>query len=96
MATRWHFIGTRARNKKTMTFKNEGTFAKGNHSRVTVFTKVSSNKDISLRIEFIFKGNGTRTKIDVTNFLKITVSGFVYSWIKRHGQELPSLKKLTG
>ena len=49
-----------------------------------------------MRPEFIFKGNGTRPKIDVTNFLKITVSGFVYSWIKRHGQELPSLKKLTG
>ena len=54
-----------------MTFKNEDAFAKGNHNLsrepVTVFTQVLSTKDISLRREFIFKGKGTRTKIDVTN-----------------------------
>ena len=57
--------------QKTITFKNEDAFVKENHSlsreRVTVFTQVSSTKDISLRPEFIFKGKETRTKIDVTN-----------------------------
>ena len=57
--------------QKTMTFENEDAFVKENHSlsreRVTVFTKVSSTKDISLRHEFIFKGKGAETKIDVTN-----------------------------
>ena len=54
-----------------MTFKKENAFVKENHSlsreRVAVFTWVLSTKDMSLRPEFIFKGKGTRTKIDVTN-----------------------------
>ena len=57
--------------QNTMAFKNKDAFVKGNHSlsreRVTVFTQVPSTKDTSLRPEFIFKGKGTRTKIDVTN-----------------------------
>ena len=57
--------------QKTMNFKNEDAFVKENHSlsreRVTLFTQVSSTKDISLRPEFIFNGKETRTKIDVTN-----------------------------
>ena len=54
-----------------MTFKKADAFEKENHSlsheRVTVFTQVSSTKDISQRPEFIFKGKESRTKIDVTN-----------------------------
>ena len=57
--------------QKTMTFKNEDAFVKENHSlsrkRATVFTQVSSTKDISLRPEFNFKGKRTRTKMDITN-----------------------------
>ena len=57
--------------QKTMAFKNEDAFVKENHSlsreRVTVFTQVSSTKDISLKPEFVFKGQGTRTNIDTTN-----------------------------
>ena len=57
--------------QKTMAFKNEDAFVKENHSlsreRVTVFTQVSSTKDISLKREFVFKGQETRTKLDATN-----------------------------
>ena len=57
--------------QKTMAFKNKDAFVKENHSlsreRVTVFTQVSSTKDISLKPEFVFKGQGPRTKIDATN-----------------------------
>ena len=31
--------------------------------RVTVFTQVSSNKNIKLNPEFVFRGKGTRTKV---------------------------------
>ena len=57
--------------QKTMAFKNEEAFVKQNHSLsregVTVFSQVSSTKDISLKPEFVFKGQGTRTKINTTN-----------------------------
>ena len=57
--------------RKTMAFKNEDAFVKENHSlsreRVSVFTQVSSTKDISLKPEFVLKEQGTRTKIDATN-----------------------------
>ena len=43
--------------QKTMTFKNEDTFVKENHSLsrewVTVFQQASSTKDISPRPEFM-------------------------------------------
>ena len=58
-------------HQKTMAFKNEDAFVKENHSlsreRVTVFTQVSSTKNISLKPEFVFNGQGTRTKVDATN-----------------------------
>ena len=34
------------------------------HERITVFTQVSSSSDIILNPEFVFKGKGTRTKLD--------------------------------
>ena len=38
--------------------------------RVTVFTQVSNQEKIKLDPEFIFKGNGTRTKVDVPQSVK--------------------------
>ena len=74
-----------------MTFKNEDNFVKENHSlsreRVTVFMQVSSTKDKSLRPAFIFKGKGTRTKIDETNLN--------YQWLPSRSYRLEHMLKTT-
>ena len=53
--------------QKTLSFKGEYTFIKEKYmlsrERVTVFTQVSSNKNIKLNPEFVFRGKGTRTKV---------------------------------
>ena len=77
--------------QKTMAFKNEDAFVKENHSlsreRVTVFTQVSSTKDTSLKPEFVFKGQGTRTKIDATNVN--------YQWSPSGSYRLEHMLKIT-
>ena len=56
--------------QKTLNFKGEETFVKENHmlslKRVTVYTQVTSNSEF-VTPEFIFKGKGTRTKVNVAN-----------------------------
>ena len=60
--------------QKTLAFKGEDTFVKENYmlsrERVTVFTQVSNEEKIKLDPEFVFKGKGTRTKVDVPNTVK--------------------------
>ena len=57
--------------QKTLSFKGEDTFVEENYmlfrDRVTVFTQVSSEKNIILDPEFVFKGKGTRTKAAVAD-----------------------------
>ena len=56
--------------QKTLSFKGKDTFVEENYmlfrDRVTVFTQVSSEKNI-LDPEFVFKGKGTRTKAAVAD-----------------------------
>ena len=60
--------------QKTLAFKGEDTFVKENYmlprERVTVYTQVSSDREINLNPEFIFKGKGTRTKVAVDASVK--------------------------
>lgn len=60
-------------NQKTLNFKGEETFVKENHmlsrERVTVFTQVSSDSKFHTP-EFVFKGKGTRTKVNVAEDIK--------------------------
>ena len=62
--------------QKTLAFKGEDTFVKENYmlsrERVTVFTQVSNDEKIAAKLapEFVFKGKGTRTKIDVPDSVK--------------------------
>ena len=60
-------------SQKTLNFKGEETFVKENHmlsrERVTVFTQVSSDSKFYTP-EFVFKGKGTRTKINVEEDIK--------------------------
>ena len=59
--------------QKTLNFKCEETFAKENHmlsrERLTVFTQVNSESKF-ITPEFIFKGKGTRTKVNVADDIK--------------------------
>ena len=54
--------------QKTLNFVDMDAYVKENYNlsceRVTVFTQVSSSSGINLNPEFIFKVNGTRTKLD--------------------------------
>ena len=59
--------------QKTLNFKGEETFVKENHmlsrERVTVFTRFNSESKF-ITPEFIFKGKGTRTKVNVADDIK--------------------------
>ena len=50
---------------KPLSFTGMDTYVRENYNlsreRVTVFTQVSSDPDITLKPEFVFKGKGTRT-----------------------------------
>ena len=52
---------------KTLSFKGEDTFNKENYmlsrKRVAVLTQISSNKNIKLNPQFVFKGKGKRIKV---------------------------------
>ena len=60
-------------SQKTLKFKGEETFVKENRmysrERVSVFTQVSSDSKFYTP-EFVFKGKGTRTKINVEENIK--------------------------
>ena len=59
--------------QKTLNFKGEETFVKENHmlsqKRVTVFTQVNSESKFIIP-EFVFKGKGTQTKVNVADNIK--------------------------
>ena len=61
--------------QKTMTFKNIATYVKENDSlsgeRAPVFTQVSSDPTANLILEFLFKGKGTRTKLNLPEGMKV-------------------------
>ena len=69
---------SRHRNKsstqKTLNFVDMDAYVKENYNlsreRVTVFTQVSVSSDINLNPEFVFKGKGTRTKLDPPDGIK--------------------------
>ena len=56
--------------QRTLNFKGEETLVKENHmlsrERVTVYTQVSTDSKY-IAPEFVFKGKGTRTKVNVAN-----------------------------
>ena len=70
MVTGCLFTVMKVPNKKHSLSK-ERTFVEENYmlfrDRVTVFTQVSSEKNIILDPEFVFKGKGTRTKAAVAD-----------------------------
>ena len=53
--------------QKTLSLKSEETFVKENHmpsrERVTCFTQLCSDPKVDLKLEFVFKGKGTRTHL---------------------------------
>ena len=68
--------------QKTLNFVDMDAYVKENYNlsreRVTVFTEVSSSSYINLNPEFVFKGIGTRTKLDPPDGIKFnwTPKGF--------------------
>ena len=62
-------------SQKTMSFKNLDAYVKENYSltreRATVYTQVSSDPTMNLIPEFIFKGKGTRTKLNAPDGVKV-------------------------
>ena len=54
--------------QKTLNIKGLDTFVKENHmlsrERVTAYTQVCSDPNVTLQPEFVFKGKGTRTKLN--------------------------------
>ena len=64
-----------ATTQKTMTFKSIDTYVKENYSlsreRATVFTQVSSDPTFNFISEFVFKGKGTRTKLNLPEGMKL-------------------------
>ena len=66
MVTKCLFTALKVPSKK-LSFIGEYTFIKEKYmlsrERVMVFTQVSSNKNIKLNPEFVFRGKGTRTKV---------------------------------
>ena len=72
--TKCLFNAIKVLRKKTLTFKGEDTFVKENYmlsrERATVFTQVSSQKNINLNPEFVVKGVGTQTKVSVPDSVK--------------------------
>ena len=76
--------------QKTLNFKGVDTFVKENHmlsrERITVFTQVSNDSKINLKPEFVFKGKGTRTKVNVASDVK-------YQWSESGSYRIEQMKK---
>ena len=76
--------------QKTLTFKNQNVFVKENHmlsrERITCFTSVSSSEEVEILPEFVFKGVGTRTKINAP-------PNVYYQWSPSGSYRLEHLKK---
>ena len=61
-------------SQKTLNFTRMDTYVKENYNlsreRVTVLTQVSSDPDLTLKPEFVFKGKGTRTSLHPPDGIK--------------------------
>ena len=61
-------------SQKTLNFTGMNTYVKGNYTlsreRVTVFPLACSDPKVTLKPEFVFKGKGTRTKINPPDDMK--------------------------
>ena len=77
-------------SQKTLTFKGLDTYAKENYmlsrERATVFTQTSSGFSIDLKSKFVFKGKGTRTKLNPS-------SGIKFQWPERGSYRIDQLKQ---
>ena len=60
--------------KKTLNFTGIDTYVKESYNlsreRVTVYTQVSSDPDLTLKPDFIFKGKGTKTSLHPPDGIK--------------------------
>ena len=76
--------------QKTLNSVDMDAYFKENYNlsreRVTVFTQVSSSSDINLNPEFVFKGKGTRTKLD-------PLDGIKFNWAPKGSYYLDQMLK---
>ena len=76
--------------QKTLNFVDMDAYVKENYNlsreRVTAFTQVSSSSDINLNPEFVFKGKGTRTKLDPPDGIK-------FNWAPKRSYRLDQMLK---
>ena len=88
MAIRCHYTEMKAHPKKTLNFTDMDTYVKENYNlsreRVTVFTQVSSDPDLTLKPEFVFKGKGTRTSLHPPDGIK-------YNWAPKGSYRLEQM-----
>lgn len=75
-------------SQKTLNFTGMDTYVKENYNlsreRVTVFTQVSSDPDLTLKPEFVFKGKGTRTSLHPPDGIK-------YNWAPKGSYRLEQM-----
>ena len=77
--------GNESSSQKTLNFTGMDTYLKENYSeRVTVFTHVSSDSDLTLKPEFVFKGKGTRTSLHPPDGVK-------YNWAPKGSYRLEQM-----
>ena len=76
--------------QKTLNFTGFDTYVKENYTltreRVTVYTQVASDSSIKLLPEFVFKGKGTRTKVNPPANMK-------YQWAPKGSYRLEQMLK---
>ena len=77
-------------SQKTLAFKGLDTYVKENYmlsrERATLFTQTSSDSSIDLKPEFVFKGKGTRTKLN-------RPSGIKFQWSESGSYRIDQLKQ---
>ena len=75
-------------SQKTLNFTGMDTYVKENYNlsreRVTVFTQVSSDPDLTLKPEFVFKGKATRTSLHPPDGIK-------YNWAPKGSYRLEQM-----
>ena len=77
-------------SQETLAFKGLDTYGKENYmlscERAIVFTQTSSSSSIDLKPEFVFKGKGTRTKLNPP-------SGIKFQWSESGSYRIDQLKQ---
>ena len=91
------FLRKESTTLKTMTFKNIDTYVKESYSlsreRATVFTQVSSDPTANFIPEFVFKGKGTRSKLNLSEGMEVQWSdsgSYRYEEMLHITQNLPN------